>query len=62
MELVNSNKGVKKGGASPPYTVKHNVAVRLVTEANNQAAARSDLRLTLVNAGHARAYKQFVVC
>ena len=44
MVLVNSNKGVKRAELRR-HTVKHNVAVRLVTEANNQAAARNDLRL-----------------
>ena len=38
--LVNSNKGVKRAELRR-HTVKYNVAVR---EANNQAAARNDLR------------------
>ena len=41
----NSNNRVKRAELRR-HTVKHNVAVRLVTEANNQAAARNDLRLT----------------
>ena len=59
VSLINdSNKGVKRAELRR-HTVKHKVAVR---EANNQAAARNDLRLTSVNVGHARPYKQFLVC